>query len=221
MVRVYVGNPHRDFIVNYHSLKESNLLFQSLKRDGDGWYLMNPRLSDVIVNEFSCVAEYLDHLEFKPNLLDEGTSFERLENISSQQQRSDTIVQCGVLYNLAEKLELAGFQNLCFRKLKALGTLPPQELLLVVRLVFITGVLKKEPAQDYLIGYIADHYYRIWKAESKGLLAVLMEYPELAKAVHKRLAGISDLKEDDLTDFKEKFEEKFEDLEESLFLPED
>ena len=220
MVRVYVGNPHRDFIVKYNSLNESNLLFQSLKHDGDSWYLMNPKLSDINVNEFSCVAEYLDHFEFKPNLLDEGTNFSRLENISSRQQRSDAIVQCGVLYNLAEKLELAGLQNLCLRKLKALGPLPPQELLLVVRLVFFSGPLKEEPAQDYLVDYLADHYYGIWKAESKGLLAVLMEYPELAKAVHKRLGGVSELKEDDLACFKEEFEEKFGNLEEPLFLPE-
>lgn len=220
MVKVYVGNPHRIFHINCQSLKESNLLFQSMKRDSDGWYLMNPRLSDIDVNEFSSVAEYLDHLEFKPNLLDEGTNFARLENISSQPQRSETIVQCGVLYNLAKKLELAGLQSLCFRKFKALGTLPPRELLLVLRLVFLTDPLTTEPAHDYLIDYVADHYYQVWKAESTGLLGVLMEHPQLAKAVHRRLAGFSEVKEDDLTDFEEKFEEKFGDLEEPLFMPE-
>ena len=92
---------------------------------------------------------------------------------------------------------------------------------MVVRLVFSNGPLTEEPAQEYFVGYIADHYYQTWKAESQGFLAILMEYPELARAVHRRLARASDFKEDDLTDFKEKFEEKFEGQEEPLFLPAD
>ena len=188
LIKVYVGNPHSVFAIKYESLRQqSKLLFDGVRLQGKEWYLMHPVLSELSALDFGSVAEYLNHSEFKPNLLHEGTDRERLENMNSEDDMSAAIIQCGYLYGIAQKLELPGLQDLCFRKLKALPALPSEELVLIAKRMFSSWQFNDRAVRDYFVECIAKKYYTLWEEDSKDFRTLLTGCSELAMAIHKRL----------------------------------
>ena len=203
MTSIYIGNPYKIFPVKLSSLQQSPLLQGSLKSQGNEFYIMNPILSDLDAQQFVSIAEYLNHSEYSPKLLERGTIDERLENVSSKKMRSDVLVQCGLLYKLAGKLQLPQMQDLCFQKLKAIKNPPVPELLTVVRLLFPNGHNADDLIHDYVVSYFSEHYYEIWEAESDEFLAVLKEYRGLARSVHERMGRAPKVKVE-VTEIKKK-----------------
>ena len=188
MVKVYVGNPHSVFAIKYESLgQQSKLLFDGVRLQGKEWYLMHPVLSQLSVSDFGSVAEYLNHSEFKPNLLHEGTDRERLENMNSEDDMAAAAIQCGYLYGTAQILEIPGLQDLCFRKLKALPALPSEELVLIAKRMLSNWQSNDDEVRNHFVGCIARKYYTLWEEDSKGFRTLLTECKELAMAVHSGL----------------------------------
>lgn len=63
---------------------------------------MTPILSSISATDFRGVAAYLNHSDYEPHLLDEGTNSARLENISTPEEKSNVVVQSGTLYGLGK-----------------------------------------------------------------------------------------------------------------------
>ena len=148
---------------------------------------MNPILSEIDTHLFTSVVEFLNHSDYNPKLLEEGTVDERLENINSKMRRSKSMIQCGLLYQLAGKLQLSGMQALCFRKLKAIKPIPVPEILGVIRILYLDGRPADERVNDHIVSYFSSHFYAIWEEEWKGFLTILKDFSELAREVHERM----------------------------------
>ena len=164
------------------------MLLACLRSESDEWYIMSPLLLGMDPLDFKPIAEYLDHSEYRPNLLDEYTDYARLENIETEEERSLIVVQCGILYGLARQIQLPGLQDLVFRKLKALASYPVLELLQITNLMYRGGPPARE-VQEFLVNYIAEHFYTIWESESERLLETMRGNSNLALRVYQRLGS--------------------------------
>ena len=185
-VKVYVGNPHTTFIVKNESLEKSTLLVHMVKEHDGESYIMSPMLSDFDADDFIAVSEYLDHYEYKPGLLDEGTDYARLEGIETDEERSRTIIQCGVLYGIGERLMLRGLSGLAIRKFKALMPYIPDDFLLIARLLYLSGRPADESLHVFIVDYVSENFYELWQAESDKFRLLLQEQKDLAKDVFAR-----------------------------------
>ena len=162
MVRIFVGNPHRDFIVKRVGLEQSALLRDIIKYQSGEAYIMSPVLADLLPAHFESVAEYLDHGEYKPNLLDEGSDYARLEKVENTDQSFEAIIQCGQLYTMSGRLELPELQNLVIRKFKALRPYSAEDFLLVTKLFYCFGQPSDLSLHDFIISYAVEHFYELW-----------------------------------------------------------
>ena len=100
---------------------------------------MSPMLSNLNVDDFLPVGQYLERGEYDSNILDEGTEYVRLEMELIEPERGAEVVRCATIYSIAQIFELPGLQTLAFRKLKALAKLEPHQpfaILCVVDLGF-------------------------------------------------------------------------------------
>ena len=192
--KVYVGNPHEVLIVKRDGLEQSALLRGLLTHSSrEGWYVMAPLLSGISAHDFKPVADFIDHGEYRPNLLDDATEYVRLENITNEQQRANEILRCGVVYSLAEMIELPNLQRLAFRKLRALGSsfaapFPSFELLSVVQLVFNDTAPKDWEMHSFFVNYIAEHFWNIMEADPLRFAEIMKENEHLSRSVFSKLA---------------------------------
>ena len=152
---------------------------------------MSPMLSNLPAGNFEPVGEYLERGEYNPNLLDEDTDWVQLEYkyVISKRESAKEVIRCGEIYSIARDLDLPGLQNLAFRKLKALGKQDAHQafaILSVVELVFGIG---KEDIREYLLDYLAVHYWAIMEAAVEKFSQVMQNNDELAKRVFGLLSG--------------------------------
>ena len=185
-VKVYVGNPQKIFIVKKESLEQSALLMHLIRECEGECNIMSPLLSDIDPDDFVAVVEFLDHYEYKPNLLDEGTDYARLERVDTPQQRSATIIQCAVLYGIGDRLMLPYLSELAIRKFKALAPYIPDDLLIITRTFYNSARPVDETLHVFFVDYIADHFYELWETESEIFRMMLQEQKELARDVFAR-----------------------------------
>ena len=187
-ISIYVGNPHEIFKVRRSGLDASPLLSSLLRhRPEDGGYIMSPMLSMLEADGFRPIDEYIDHCEYYPNIVNDGTVHVRLEGDLDPEMLGDQIVRCGTIYELAKKLEMPGLQDLAFRKLKALEPhFEPLKILTVVEVLFNIG---SPGIRQYLTQYIANHFYNLVLAETEKIVEIMDTKEELAKGVFEILSG--------------------------------
>ena len=188
-VRVYVGNPHQDFVLKERGLLKSSLLPTLVKYQDEESYIMSPLLSALQPKDFASVAEYLDHSEYAPNLLDEGTDYARLEKVETLMECSFAVRQCGDLYQLAIELEIAGLRNLVIRKFQALMPYSEENFILMSRLFYASGRPVDPGLHDFMVTYAVDHFYELWRAQSLCFARLLQEHQPLATSVYQKLGG--------------------------------
>ena len=210
MVRIFVGNPYRDFIVRRVGVEQSALLRDMIKYQNNEAYIMSPVLADLLPSHFESVSEYLDHGEYKPNLLDEGSKYARLEMVETPNQSFEAIIQCGHLYTISGQLELPRLQNLVIRKFKALLPYTAEDFLLITKLFYCFGPPSDGSLHDFIVKYAADHFYELWGAASKPFMELLELHESLARDIYRRLGGLLNNKEAKAV--AEKNEEKDDDF---------
>ena len=146
-------------------------------------YLLSLKAQDCI-----SVIEYLDHRDFQPNLLSHGTSRGRLSDVEGDKKKvSQAVIQCGTLYLVARKLSLQGLQDLCFRKLQALGRqshLLAPELILIAKPMFSDWSTSDKCTRAYFAEYFATHYFEIWEEQPSQFRELQRDCKELAVAIH-------------------------------------
>ncbi|MCJ1396861.1 hypothetical protein MMC11_000051 [Xylographa trunciseda] len=190
MVRIFIGNPHRDFIVKRTGLGQSALLRDMIKYQSGEAYIMSPVLADLLPSQFESVAEYLDHGEYKPNLLDEGSDYARLEKVETADQNFEAVIQCGQLYTMSGQLQLPGLQNLVVRKFKALLPYSAEDFLLITKLFYCFGQPSDESLHDFIVNYAVEHFYELWDAASKIFMELLTYHVSLARDIFRKLGGL-------------------------------
>lgn len=148
---------------------------------------MSPILSSLDANDFQPIGEYIDRGEYRPNILDDGTLHARLEGDLNPEMLRFQVVRCGIIYKVAQMLEIPGLQDLAFRKLKILEDDDQAlEILTVIELVFEVG---SPEICEYLTQRVADHYWRLILAETDQMVEVMVANQDLAKGVFKKLSG--------------------------------
>ncbi|MCJ1282514.1 hypothetical protein MMC26_001837 [Xylographa opegraphella] len=191
MVRIFVGNPHRDFIVKRDGLEQSELLRNSIKYESGAAYIMSPILADLLSAHFESVVEYLDHGEYKPNLLDESSDYARLERVETADQSFEAIVKCGRLYTMSARLELPGLQNLVIRKFMALRPYSAEDFLLITKLFYSVGQPSDRGLHDFVVSYAVEHFYELWSGASETFRDLLAFHPSLARDIFRKLGGLA------------------------------
>ena len=202
VVSVYVGNPHKIFKVRRSGLDASPLLSSLLRhRPEDGGYIMSPMLSLLKANEFEPIGEYIDHREYYPNIVNDGTVHVRLEGDLDPETLGNQIVRCGTIYQLAKILEMPGLQELAFRKIRALEPhFEPLQILTVVEMLFDIG---SQEIRQYLTQYVANNYYRLVLAETEKIVEIMCTKEDLAKGIFEILSGKeSEIKKEDVKEEK-------------------
>lgn len=157
---------------------------------------MSPLLSSISPEDFRTIAEYLDHGEYRPNLLDDGTTWARLENISTDAQRAEELHLSGLRYCHAQQLELSDLQLLIFRKVRALGHYPAFELLSTVNMVYREGPPDNEEMREFFVGHLATHFYELMLEDMARFVEILQGHPELARCIFERLGMGGEVKEE-------------------------
>ena len=192
-VRIFVGNPHQQFVVKTSGLEErSPLLFTMMSYyRAEGSYIMSPLLSSITPEDFQPIAEFLDHGEYRPNLLDDGTRWARLENISTNAQRAEELLLSGIRYCHAQQLELTDLQLLIFRKVKVLGHYPAFELRSAVGMWYREGPPENEEMHEFFVAHLAKHFYNLLIENMAKFVEMLQRHAKLARCVFERL-GMGD-----------------------------
>lgn len=150
---------------------------------------MSPFLLNLAPEDFAPVAEYIEHDDYQPHLLDDGTDYAHIKKALSAGERGEEVARCASIYNTAQRLEVSGLQELVYRKLKVLAlsgeTFPSLAMLIVVQDIFNTS---KRHLRQFLIEFMADRFTDIMVSESKRLATVMEGNPQLAHAIYERLA---------------------------------
>ena len=197
-MRIYVGNPHHSFIVKKAGLAERSPVLANLvsHHRSDGSYIMSPLLSSMKQEDFKPLAEFLDRGEYRPNLLDDGTEWVRLENIDTDEERASELHRCGIIYCHAQQLELLELQRLVFRKVKAFGSYPAFELLSTMHLIYREGPPDDADIHEFFVGYFAVHYYELLLADPARFVEMMQGHPELARCIFERMGRPCAVKEE-------------------------
>ena len=203
MVRVYVGNPHSEFAIKRRGL-DANSPFLSrlvISHPSIGFYVMSPLLSSLSAHDFTPVAEYLDHGEYYPKLLNKNSHNVRLEDIELEHEKDvhgnhqhvGEVTRCGKIYAMAQQLQLPGLRSLAFWKLKALGPYPAKEFLSVVLAVGFSPQIGMAEEIDglraFVVSYLAEHFYELVREETEMMLATMECNAGLTMEVFRKLGG--------------------------------
>ena len=158
-----------------------------------GSYIMSPILSHLTNADFLPVGQYLERGEYDPNLLDEGTEWARLVTEESGPGAAREVIRCATIYDTARMLELYGLQDLAFRKLKALANKVPHQPWAILCAADVLFKIAQPNMKQYLVQYLAKHFWSLVKAESRDLAQLMQGNDELQKKVCGLLAGPPDL----------------------------
>ena len=160
---------------------------------------MSPTLAELDKDDFLPIGEYLQRGEYDPNIVDEGTEWVRLEttigvqeDVSEETIRSEEVIRSGVIYNTARTLELPGLQDLAFRKLKVLAKNEPHQPFAILEVVDHVFKAAEPDMKNYLVEYLAEHFWNFVMAENKKFTDVMEADEVLAKRVFGLRAGVSE-----------------------------
>ena len=179
-------------------------------QSGHGSYIMAPILSQLNKIDFLPVGQYLERGEYDPNLLDEGTDWIRLETNVSGQDADEEVMRCATIYDIAGQLEIAGLQDLAFRKLKALAKNEPHQPSAILCAVDIVFKIAQPNMRQYLVEYLAEQFWNLMMEENQRLAEVMKANDELRKKVFGLLAGPPEIEFKTEAEAKSKDEELFD-----------
>ncbi|TKA76247.1 hypothetical protein B0A49_03098 [Cryomyces minteri] len=140
---------------------------------------------------FEPVADWLNHGEYHPFLVDDGTPFVHLQGLILRLQKADEVLRCGLTFAIAGQVELAELQELAVRKLRALHPYAPLQILQTAQVVFkaACGPHRADAAMRALLeDHLVDAFYDLMRDEPGSLHMVMTEHAALAERVHARLA---------------------------------
>ena len=200
-------------MVRKSGITESHYLVSMLKHENGEACIMSLVLSNLQPANFTSIAEYLDHSEYKPNLLDEGTDYARLEKVETLEQSSEAIYKCAVLYGMGHELQLPALQDLVLRKVRVLQPYAADDFVILAKLVYRFGRVADKSFHGFMVDYAAEHFFEFWQEESEAFAELLQENKVLARDIFERLADV--MKGESVTTEKE-VEKK--DEEETLFM---
>lgn len=156
MVDVYVGNPWQIFRVKHTDLELSSVLYNIVTfSSGDGYSAMSPLLSRIDPADFRPVAEYFEAGEYVPYIIDADTDYAYLDGLSGDEESREQVIQSGVIFRIAQLLELPGLQSLTLSKFKALQPYPAYEFLVVAGTSFGLGLAGDDRLDEFLVQYFA------------------------------------------------------------------
>ena len=150
---------------------------------------MSPILSQLNKDDFLPVGQYLERGEYDPNILDEGTEWVRLVTEVSGPDAAEEVMRCATIYDIARMLELPGLQDLAFRKLKALAKKAPHQPSAILCAADIVFKIAQPNMRQYLVEYLAKHFWSLIMDESRDLAQLMQGNDELRKKVCGLLAG--------------------------------
>ncbi|KAI9871572.1 MAG: hypothetical protein M1830_002732 [Pleopsidium flavum] len=189
-VQIYVDNPFKIFVISKENVKQSPLLKSLLSyQPSEGWCIMSPVLSRFHAKAFEAVVEYLNGAEYTPRLLNDGKADVRLENITTNSAKAAQVLNSGILYCMAGKLQLRAMKDLALRKLRVLSPYPPSMFIPIVGLVFQHGCARDDvEIRELLVEHIAEDYWELQKKEPRQFMEVMTTFPELDASVTARRA---------------------------------
>lgn len=143
---------------------------------------MAPPLSSIHANDFSPVADFLNHGDYHPRLLDAGTGRARLDGASvltSEEKHLETL-QCGIVFAIAHQVDLPRLQALAFSKMKFLNPYSPLEFLVFAHLSFGKGYAE---ADDFVVHHLVEHFWNLLDTEKEKFVDLVQGNDELASRV--------------------------------------
>lgn len=194
-VVLYVGENRTPFVVPKAAVSRYNLLSDQVRhKDVTGYYIGCDELEQANPKDFIDVAEFLQHGDFKPSLIETTTvPIPHIEGITTG-EKSKVAENCGYAFLIARRLAMKDLQKLVVEKIRALYPLEPFSLLLLSKIVFSmapnadTDDDTVVEVRGLLIDHVFEYYYTLMEAHASTLRSVLMDYQDLASAVHERLA---------------------------------
>ncbi|KAK5147957.1 hypothetical protein LTR04_000731, partial [Oleoguttula sp. CCFEE 6159] len=193
IVSILIGKPYRIFQVVKARIERHAYLSYGIEwSDKHGYFISNPTLSAIEPELFEPVADWLNHGEYHPFLVDDGTPFAQLQGLASRLQKADEVLRCGLTFAIAGQVELAELQDLAVRKLRALHPYAPLQILQAAHVVFKApcGPHRADAAMRTLLeDHLVDAFYDLMKDEPANLHMVMTEHAALAERVHARLAA--------------------------------
>ena len=205
-VSIYIGNPWEIVKVPLGLLDGSPFLQRELKHDSASGYqcrVMSPLLSKLTIGDFQPVTEFLACHEYHPRILDEGTPFACLQNITTNKGRRDEMMRCGTVYCVSHDLEMPTLGQLAIRKLKVLepACRSVKEFLTVAGMIF-----RRSGGNDvgddgaavraWLTNRLADRFWEFIMAETQTFVNVLKDNEELTKGVFGILSRDGEVKKE-------------------------
>ncbi|KAK5015330.1 hypothetical protein BJ546DRAFT_1070412 [Cryomyces antarcticus] len=193
IVSILIGKPYRIFQVVKARIERHAYLSYGIEwSDKHGYFISNPTLSAIEPELFEPVADWLNHGEYHPFLVDDGTPFAQLQGLASRVHKADEVLRCGLTFAIAGQVELAELQDLAVRKLRALHPYAPLQILQAAHVVFKApcGPHRADVAMRSLLeDHLVDAFYDLMKDEPANLHMVMTEHAALAERVHARLAA--------------------------------
>lgn len=190
-VRIYVGNPHQEFVVPKVRLEQSDLLQSLIKYEKGEAYIMCPLLSGMDPLGFQSVAEYLRLGEYDPSLLYEGSDQARLDKVNTRRRRTQIMEQFGELFQMGKHLQLSGLQDLVVRKFRVLTPQASNHNFLTAACHFYRdGWPSNLDLHDFVVAYFAQEHFQIWASQSNRYLEFCVEQGPLEIEIQrKRIAN--------------------------------
>lgn len=141
-------------------------------------------LSNLTVDEFLPIAQFLESGEYDPELLE--TKPPHLKGVRSEGQHEAAALAAGALWNRAKDLEFTDMMVLVKRKIEAQWPLAPDVLLMFTRLVFFTEIKESRvemELRDLVKRDIGARFFELLECESLALARLLRAEPEITGAL--------------------------------------
>ena len=161
-VTIYIGNPHKTFVMKQKNLWHSPVLEKSISQDPDiGPYVMLPMLLSIDADDFETVAGLMC-----------DTSF----NCSHP-------LRIAKAYVTARKLQMGFVGQVCWRRFRrALLEPPTKDLLGGMEEILRRGVEDRD-VRWKLLNYVAEHFWDVIRDDMESLTTLLKADKTFTRAV--------------------------------------
>lgn len=167
-VTLYVGNPHKTFLVRRDRLWLSEVLEDNVSQDAEiGPYVMLPLLLGIDADDFELVVlGYLTHWRLP---------------------RFGDPINLAKAYEIGRKLAMEQLVHGCWRRFSLCLSATTNEVLKGIGIV-LGGGIKDEDMRHALISHLATHFWDYMRLDTKKLQAVLRSDVDIAKTVLEEFA---------------------------------
>jgi hypothetical protein len=189
---IFVGAEYTPFTANRVAMGKCNLLTDwETYTDELGSHINLYEHVDIQRDRFEPIGQYLKGGDFAPRFA-KAISTDRFEDpIFMPEQRDDAAQRIAMTYHTAAKIQFEDVQRLCLRKLQLLGSLSPNGMLLVARVVQTTekyGALVEEVMLEWLAEQISAQFWKLVESAYMTLSRVMRDDQALSKSVFQKLA---------------------------------